>query len=159
MISVPGLGSGLDVNSIVSQLIAVEGDTKTLLLANQQSGIEAEITAFGSIKSVLSTLQGSTASLKSSSTFTATTASSSDETVFTASTLGNVSPGTFDIEVRSLAQANKLLSAGYTDADTVIGEGTLSISVGSESFDVTIDSSNSTVAGIRVRSDRRPPPT
>ena len=149
MISVPGVGSGLDINSIVSQLVAVEGDTKTLLLANQQTGIESEITAFGSIKSILSTLQSSTATLKSSSTFSATKASSSDESIFTATTSGNVNPGQFTIEVRELAEANKLISDGYTDADTVIGEGTLSISIGTESFDVSIDSSNSTVAGIR----------
>ncbi len=149
MISVPGLGSGLDVNSIVSQLISVEGDTKTLLLANQQSGIEAEITAFGSIKSILSTLQNSTGTLKSPATFTATTAASSDSTRFTATTSGNVSPGIFDIEIRELAEAHKLLSPGYVDSDTVIGEGSLTISVGADSFVVTVDSSNSTVSGIR----------
>ncbi len=149
MISVPGLGSGLDVNSIVSQLIAVEGDTKTLLLANQQNGIEAEITAFGSIKSVLSTLQNSTSALKSPATFTATTANSSDVTKFTATTSGNVSPGIFDIEIRELAEAHKLLSPGFADADTVVGEGGLTISVGNDSFVVTVDSSNSTVSGIR----------
>ena len=68
---------------------------------------------------------------------------------FTASTSGAVAAGSFDIEVRQLAQAHKLLSTGYTNADTTIGEGTLTINLGSDSFNVVIDSSNNTVAGIR----------
>ena len=149
MISVPGLGSGLDISSIVSQLVAVEGDAKTILLADKQSGIQSEITAFGSLKSLLSTFQTSTAKLKTASTFDASLATSSNPDIFTASTSGAVEPGSFDIEVRQLAEAHKLLSAGYTDADTIVGEGTLTINVGSDSFDVVIDSSNSSVAGIR----------
>ncbi len=149
MISVPGLGSGLDVNSIVSQLVAAEGDTKTLLLANQQSDIEAEITAFGSLKSLLSTFQSATTTLKLPATFDASLATSSDPTIFTASTTGSVAAGIFNIEVRNLAEANKLLSSGFADANTVIGEGTLTISAGGASFNVTIDSSNSTVTGVR----------
>ena len=149
MISVPGLGSGLDVSSIVSQLVAVEGDTKTLLLANQQADIQAEITAFGSLKSLLSTFQSATTTLKLPATFDASLATSSDSSIFTASTTGSVAPGSFDIEVRDLAEAHKLLSSGFTDADTVIGEGILTISVGTSSFNVTIDSTNSTVTGVR----------
>ncbi len=149
MISVPGLGSGLDVSSIVSQLVAVEGDTKTLLLANQQADIKDEITAFGSLKSMLSTFQSSATTLSLPSTFEASLATSSDTSIFTASTTGSVAPGSFEIEVRDMAEAHKLLSAGFTDADTVIGEGTLTISVGGSSFDVSIDSSNSTVSGVR----------
>ena len=42
MISVPGIGSGLDINSIVSGLVSAEGDAKTLSLANRRSGIEAD---------------------------------------------------------------------------------------------------------------------
>ncbi len=149
MISVPGVGSGLDVNSIVSQLVSVEGNTKTLLLANQQESINAEITAFGSLKSLLSTFQSSTTKLKLPVTFDASLATSSDSTIFTASSNGSVAAGVFDVEVRDLAEAHKLLSPGFADADTVVGEGTLTISVGSSDFDVTIDGSNSTVTGIR----------
>ena len=82
MISVPGLGSGLDISSIVSQLVAVEGDGKTVLLADKQSGIQSEITAFGSLKSLLSTFQASTAKLKTASTFDASLATSSKPDVF-----------------------------------------------------------------------------
>jgi flagellar hook-associated protein 2 len=149
MISVPGVGSGLDVSSIVSQLVAVEGNTKTLLLANKQEDTRSEITAFGTLKSLLSTFQSSTTALKLPATFDASLATSSDDKIFTASTTGSVAAGVFDVEVRDLAESHKLLSAGFTDADTVIGEGILTISVGTSDFAINIDSSNSTVTGVR----------
>ena len=54
MISVPGVGSGLDIDSIVTGLVAAEGDAKTLLLANKRSDVEFEISAFGGLKNILS---------------------------------------------------------------------------------------------------------
>jgi len=149
MISVPGVGSGLDVNSIVSQLVAAEGDAKTLLLTNKRTDIESEISAFGSLKSVLTALQSSTTLLKNSATFDSSMATSADPTVFTASTTGTISPGVFDIEVRNLAEAHKLISSGFADANTAVGTGTMTITVGSNSFNITIDSNSNTLSGIR----------
>ena len=151
MISVPGIGSGLDINSIVDGLVAAEGDAKTFLLANKRSDVQSEISAFGGLKSILSTSLSSTVTfLKSASNFESNALTSSDTTIFTATAAtSSVAPGVFDIEVRDLAEAHKLITTGFTDQDTVVGTGTLTISVGTDSFDVTIDSSNETLAGIR----------
>jgi flagellar hook-associated protein 2 len=151
MISVPGIGSGLDINAIVSGLVAAEGDAKTFLLANKRSDTEAEISAFGGLKSILSTsLTPALTFLKSASNFESNKLTSSDTDVFTAmSSSGSVASGVYGVEVRDFAEAHKLLTTGYTDQDTVVGTGTLTISVGAASFDVTIDSSNETLAGIR----------
>jgi flagellar hook-associated protein 2 len=48
-----------------------------------------------------------------------------------------------------LAQAHKLASGPYATSDTVVGEGTLTLTVGGTSTLITIDSSNHTLAGIR----------
>lgn len=151
MISVPGVGSGLDIDSIVTGLVAAEGDAKTLLLANKRSDVEFEISAFGGLKNILSSnLAPSLTFLKSSSNFESNTLTSADTSVFTAtSDNGSIPPGVFGIEVRNIAEAHKLITTGFTDEDTVIGTGTLTISTGTDSFDVTIDSSNETLAGIR----------
>ncbi len=149
MISVPGVGSGLDINSIVDSLVAAEGDAKTTLLANKRADTESEISAFGGLKSIVSTFQSTSTILKTPSTYAASSATSADPTVYTASTTGSVSAGVYGIEVREFAEAHKLLTAGYTDQDTVVGTGTMTISVGASSFDVTIDSNNNTLAGIR----------
>lgn len=150
MISVPGIGSGLDINSIVSSLVAAEGDAKTLLLANQRSDTEFEISAYGALKSTLSTFSSSLTFLKEEANFQKNTLTSSDTSIFTAtSTTGSVAAGSFDIEVRGLAEAQKLLTAGFTDQNSEVGTGTLTISVGNDSFNVVIDSENNTLAGIR----------
>ena len=151
MISVPGIGSGLDINAIVNGLVAAEGDAKTQILASKRADTEAEISAFGGLKSVLTTsFTPSLTFLKSASNFQSNTLTSSDKTIFTATAAsGFVAPGAFDIEVRDLAEAHKLMTTGFTDEDTVVGTGTLTISVGAASFNVTIDSDNQTLSGIR----------
>ena len=151
MINVPGIGSGLDINSLVSGLVSAEGDAKTLLLTNRRSDIEFEVSAFGALKSTLSTLTSSLTFLKSSANFQSTTLTSADPEIFTASsTGGSIAPGVFGIEVRELAEAQKLITSGFTDQDTAVGTGTLTISVGDNDFTVTIDDDNNTLAGIRA---------
>lgn len=149
MISAPGIGSGLDINSLVSQLVAAEGDAKTALLAVRRTDVEAEISAFGSLKSALASLQATTATLKSGATFEVRSASSTDETIFTASAETNAVPGTFDIVVSALAEAHKVASQGYVNSSATIGKGTLTISVGNIPFNIVITDQDSSVIGIR----------
>jgi flagellar hook-associated protein 2 len=149
MISVPGIGSGLDINAIVAGLVAAEGDAKTLLLANKRSDTESEISVFGSLKSIASTFLSSATILKTASTFEANAVTSADTTVYTATTSGSVVAGVYGVEVRDFAEAQKLMTTGFTNQDTVVGTGTLTITVGASSFNVTIDSNNNTLSGIR----------
>lgn len=150
MISVPGIGSGLDINGIVSSLVSAEGDAKTLLLTNQRSDTEFEISAFGALKSTLSSFSTSLTFLKSQTNFQQNTLTSADTSIFTAtSATGSIAPGVFGVEVRELAEAHKLLTSGFTDQDTVVGTGTLTISVGNDSFDVAIDNDSDTLTEIR----------
>jgi flagellar hook-associated protein 2 len=151
MISVPGIGSGLDIDTIVNGLVAAEGDAKTLLLTNKRSDTELEISAFGALKSTLaSSFTSSLDYLKTASSFQANTLTTSDPEVFlVTSATGSIAPGAFGVEVREVAEAHKLMTSGFTDQDTVVGTGSLTISVGSDSFTVTIDNNNDTLAEIR----------
>lgn len=149
MISVTGIGSGLDIDSIITGLVSAEGDAKTLLLANKRSDTEFEVSAFGALKSTLSNFQSSLTFLKSASNFESNTLSSADSTIFTAtSSSGSIAPGTFGVEVKALAEAQKLLTSGFSDQDTVVGTGSLTIAVGNDSFTVDIDSESDTLAEI-----------
>lgn len=148
-VSAPGLGSGLDVSGIVNDLIAAEGDNKTLLLTNKRASTEQKISAFGALKSALSSFQTANNSLTDSSSFKTTDVSSANKDLFTVSASGEPEPGDFDIEVRALAEAQKLLSPGYTNNSSPVGTGSLTISVGVTSFSVNISSENNTLEGIR----------
>ena len=74
---------------------------------------------------------------------------SSDDSVLTATANSNAVEGEYDIVVTQLAESQKLASNPFADPEVEIGEGTLSLSVAGNSFDVTIDSTNSSLFGIR----------
>lgn len=164
-ISSTGIGSNLDVKTIVSQLMATEQGTTTAL-NNKQTSFNAKLSAIGTLKSALSTLQQSAQTLNLSSTFSTVTASVADTTALNASVTSATSAGSYNIEVQSLAQSQKLLSTGYDNKTDVVGSGTLTIDVGTYSSagsppvtfsansavaqqTITIDSSNNTLEGIR----------
>ena len=121
-ISSAGIGSNLDVNSIVTQLMAVEQQPLTLL-ATKEASYQAKLSGFGTLKSVLSTFQTAVSALSSISKFQTVLATPSDATIVSASTTGAATPGTYGLEVSKLAQAQKLASAGQASASTGIGSG------------------------------------
>ena len=144
-----GTGSGIDVELLVEKLTAAEREPVENRLNLREVQIQAEVSAFNSLKGALKDLQSSLSGLSSTSNFAVRTATSSDEEIFTATASSAAVPGTTTIEVKNLASAHKLVSGDYADGDAVVGQGELNISVGSDLFQVTIDSSNSTLTGIR----------
>lgn len=138
-ISSAGIGSGLDVNSIVSQLMVIE--EQPLVRLNQKEAVyQSEISAYGALKSALSSLQSSLDGLKESSTFQTTTGSSSNTDVFSVSTDTDAVPSTYDITVNRLAQKHKLGASEFAST-TTFGGGAgdeLTISVGSNNFTVDL---------------------
>jgi len=63
MISAPGVGSGLDVSSIVNQLMSIERIPLRRMEASQKE-LETQLSAFGQLKSALSTFQTAFKDLK-----------------------------------------------------------------------------------------------
>lgn len=148
-LSAPGIGSGLDVNGIVGQLIALERRPLQALQQRTQE-FQSQLSAYGQLKSSLSSFASSMEALATPDKFKVFTSTSSDEDVLTASTTSAGGAGTFDIVVTNLAERQKLAtSTTFTDGDTEVGTGTLSITVGSNNFDVVIDNDNDTLAQIR----------
>lgn len=164
-LSSPGVGSNLDVKSIVSQLMTAE-QLPLKALEKKETSYQAKLSAFGSMKSALSSLQSAAQTLNLSSTFSAVSASVADSSVLTATVNGASSAGSFNIEVQSLAQPQKLISSGVASKTTAIGNGTITLDFGTYSASntppitfsantniasktLTIDSSNNTLEGIR----------
>lgn len=131
-----GIGSGLDVNSIVTELVAAE---RTPFDEKYDSNVlenTNKITAMGQLKSALATLEDSLFDLKLPTTFSQRTATT-EATAFTASAGSAASPGSFDVSVDRLAKAHKIATQAFTDGE-FMGAGTLKISVGSGSFSLTV---------------------
>lgn len=159
-ISSAGIGSGLDVNSIISQLMALEQRPLTAL-ASKEAKYQAQLSAYGSLKGALSTFQSAAASLASPAKFSALKASVADSTLATVSVAATATPGSHAIEVQTLAQAQKLASAAHAATNTAIGTGKLTISFGTYDADtftangdkaateITIGAGQNSLAGIR----------
>lgn len=147
-ISVGGLMSGLDTESIVSQLMALE-QQPIFLLQQKEAAYQAKISAFGSLKGGLSALQSTVTALKDADSFISINATSGNTDVLTLSASQDAEPGQHQVVVSALAQAQQVRSAAFTGRDEVVGTGTLTIQVGAgTSFDIVIDSEHETLAGI-----------
>lgn len=144
-----GVGSGLDLDSILESL---EDSKETSLLdpiTTQEESVEAEISAYGTLTSALTTLQTAVEALADESLYESLTTTLSGSGV-TAATTSEAKAGTYTLEVTQLAQAQSLTTDGIADKATALGTGTLTLQVGTEeAVSITFDSSNNTLEGIR----------
>ncbi len=149
-----GIGSGLDIEGIISSLMAIERQPINRLNVRQQE-LEAQLSAYGTLKGAVSEFQSAMKNLASLDKFDVNTASSSDDAVFTATASSAAVPGSFSIDfsdngINQLAVAHKMNSVDFVDTSTSIAAtGALEISVGGNAFSITIDASNDTLDGIK----------
>lgn len=144
-----GAGSGLDIANLVSQLVAAEADPANARFNLKETNLGSELSAFGTLKSALSTFQTSVTKLEDATAFQVYTATSSNEETFTSTANSTAVPGSYNVEVVQLAQAEKLRSVDYTASTDLVGTGTLDISLGTETFQLTIDTTNNSLENIR----------
>lgn len=146
--TVQGVGSGLDIASIVSGLTAADRAPEDQQIQRATSDTNLKLSALGQLSGAFGSLQTSLTNLTgSSSVFGNRKASSDTSTVFTASASANSQTGSYSVKVQTLASAQKLASAPLASA-TGLGAGTLHIAVGSTSFDVSISAGQDTPAQI-----------
>ncbi len=126
-ITASGLGSGLDINSLVSQLVSAESKPLNLLKA-QEKKVNAKISAYGQLGAAFATLQNSLKGL-SATGLGAVAASAPAGSGVTASAGSGAVPGNYTLLVSQLAQPHKLVSPGQASASVSLGAGTLSMAV------------------------------
>lgn len=151
VVSSTGLGSGIDIGSIVQQLVAAEGQPQYNAIARQEKTASTRLSGLGTLKSALSDFQSVVSKLKDGSLFKSHQATSSDESILkVVAGTGSVA-GSYAVEVAQLAKAQKSISvAEFANSSSVVGEGGLTITAASgASFNLTIDSSNNTLLGLR----------
>lgn len=119
-ISSPGIGSNLDVNSIVSQLMSIERRPVTLL-DKKEASYQAKLTAFGSLQGAVSSFQSAVQGLGDVTKFQGMKAASGDSTILTASSTNVAAAGSYTVDVTTLAQSQKLVAAGQTSVTASIG--------------------------------------
>lgn len=138
-LSSPGIGSGLDVNTIVSQLMQIE-QQPLVQLQNKEASYQAQLSAYGTINSNLSAFQSAAQALADATTFQSYTASSSDTAVLDATTSSSAILGSHTINVTQLAATQiQAAGTGYASAATALGlTGTLAFASGTTNISVTV---------------------
>jgi len=144
-----GVGSGLDVATLVNQLVAAKKAPQQNQITSQAASANTQLSALGQVNAALSALQSAMASISDGSAFSAHNVTSSDTDVLNATATGNAVAGSYKIEVTQLASALKASSGAFTDSSTQIGTGTLTITVGGQAMNLSIDGSNGSLASIR----------
>lgn len=145
-LSSPGIGSGLDVKSIVSQLVALER-RPIELLQTQKTRLTTQLSSFGLLQSYMGNLQSVADQLGNSSFWTKVTATSSDTSAVTVSAPAASAAASYTVGVTSLATAQSLSTAAgaITDASN-LGAGTITITRGGTSVAITVADGTSLTA-------------
>ncbi|WP_028867445.1 flagellar filament capping protein FliD [Psychromonas arctica] len=162
-----GLGSGLDINSIVTAIVGAEKDPALAKMTQSAAKATAQISAFGTLNSELSAFKSSYSDLGRSSSFSAATYTSSDSDILDASLGIGAETGSWEFEVKQRAQAHTIVSSSansFSSVNEPVGTGTVSFSFGSYSGvdnsafaidankpieTLTIDASNNSLSGMR----------
>ncbi len=127
-----GMGSGIDINSLVSQLVAAESKPAYDAIQRRESSIQTEFSALGTLKSSLSFLKAQIQALGSSELYNTYQATSSDTTIFSAAAGTTALPGSYVVQVTQLAEAQKSISTTeYANASAILGTGTITFTSGS----------------------------
>lgn len=148
MITAAGVGSGIDVESIITSLMELERQPIEALNSRRQT-LDVEISAMGLIRSSMTDLATSARLLGDDTRFGPFQASSTDEDVFTATATGGSSAEFHSVEVLSLAQNHRVASGLYASSEASITTGTMSFSSGENTFEITVDGTNNTLTGLR----------
>lgn len=161
-LSVPGIGSGLDINSLVERLMTVERQPLTAL-ATKKGMIESKISALGQIRSSLDALKTAAQRMTTQDKLLTLKTTVADTSIATVSTSNSATPASFSLEVEQLASAQKLSSPEFASASSSLGNaaGSVTIEFGTYSagvyslnpdraaFTVNVEAAKMTPEGIR----------
>jgi flagellar hook-associated protein 2 len=146
-ISSAGIGSGLDVNSIITQLMAIERQPLEAL-EKKETTLQTTVSEYGKIKSAISTLRDLSSKLASTTTWAQTTSTSNSTAVSGAS--NGSAAGTYSVEVSKLASV-QTVATGVVPAGSTLGSGTLRIELGAwTGTPATTFTANATATAIDV---------
>lgn len=142
-ITFSGLVTGLDTDSIITELMALERAPIDRLEA-KRTGRAQQLKAFEQFDGKLEALQKAVSEMTLTSQIRSTSVSLSSEGVFTASSSGAQS-ASYNISVAQLSQVQKTVAAGVSSQnDAILGEGTITVN----GVTITVDSENNSLASL-----------
>ena len=165
-VTTQGIGSGLDIASIVDKLVSVESIPLNNL-KTQEAAFQTKLSAYGAARGALASFQGAVASLANPKSFASFATSINDDSVASVAVdtthSASLSTGTHTLRVDRLATAQRTAASAVTDISAALGTGSVTIDIGSWNSDystftpngtagsktITIDGTNNSLSGIR----------
>lgn len=149
-ISSLGIGSGIDINTMVTQLVALERRPITQL-QTAATRLNTQISSLGKMQSLLSTLQDTANALTSSTLWSGSTATSADDSAVLPVGGSSATPGHYAVTVQSLAAPQTLVSSTVFSATTdLVGAGTLTLDIGTWNADRTAFTANASASSVNI---------
>ena len=149
-LSFSGLASGIDTNSIITGMLALQ-QAQITTLQNKVQSVTSQQTAFDGVETDLTALQTAAEALGQSvnGAFDGRTATASDPTAVSAAAGSTATPGVYSFTINQLAQAQQVASQGFSNSSSTIAEGTYQLQVGTNpATSISIDDSNDTLQGL-----------
>lgn len=136
IISSLGGGSGIDTSNLVSSLVQAERAPQDQRIERKQEELQAQISAYGTLKSALSDFQGMLSPLASPDTFNARSAAFPETDLISPEALKpGAQTGSYQIEVNDVASAQTLVMGSNNDENAALGgSGTLDIQFGTWTY-------------------------
>ena len=148
-----GIGSGLDIETLITKLVALER-TPITQLTTQTTKLQTQLSSYGKIQSALANLRDAASKLTRPDTWAATTASSSDASsvsVTSASTDGSIAAaGNVSVQVNKLASAQTVASKVLPASPASVGQGSITIELGQWNADQSAFTAKDGVTAITV---------
>ncbi len=158
-----GAGSGLDMVTLVKDLVRAQREPQLAVLDRRKERVEARISALGQFRAALDGLNTALVQRVQSGSVSAVPRVS-DPTILGMRIAPGVALSPKSIEVRAIAAAQTLASASRADPSAAVGQGTLTFAFGTVAgtgpatgftpgtvpdLVVTIDSTNDSLTGLR----------
>ncbi len=140
-----GIGSGLDINTIVGVLVDAEKIPKEAIFDKTEKSIDAKVSAIGKLKSSLSTFQDALEKLKDGGSLNQRSVSTGESSYLTAKADKTSQTGSYNVKVEQLAQQHKVAGINVADPSVPVGEGSLDLTVNGKSFSVVVGATDSLV--------------
>lgn len=126
--SISGLMSGIDTASLVDALIEFERRPAYILEA-QKARNELKLASYNALEAVLANLKGVVETLRRPSDFRTMRGTVTHENLLSTSVERGAPAGVYSVRVNQLAQSHQVVSGGFTDEETVLGNGSVTVSL------------------------------
>ncbi len=146
-ITFSGLASGIDTESIITELMAIERYPIDRL-ENDKSYYQSRLEAFSQLDEKLKGFLDKAEAIDTQIELNSPAVSSSSEANFAATATGRAQLGSYQVSVVALARQQKDVSQGYADKAAALGTGDITLTVGGTPATITIDDTNNSLEGI-----------